>query len=350
MEKIAVAVGEDSRFFRTQIVASLNDSWRFAVCVSADSLDALSMQLRSCSCEVLLLSASLGPDVPAQLAEIMRDHEVPVIIMAQDIAEQKEVAMRCLELGAIDHIIKPSDTNDPEKMSAFLEDLSRIIKRSASSRLRTYREGLRTAAQITPGLDRSRMDQRPTLIAFGASTGGPGVLFKILKELDHSIPAPILIVQHMPNDFLEMFSQQLALKTGWKVRLTGGRTRLSPSTVYVAAGGQHMVIVRQEGELWAIGQPRSENDLHCPSIDVTFSSLAKSMAGSVCAVLLTGMGEDGAQGLKNIHSMGGTTIAEDQSTALIYGMPAVAAALGAVKHMLPSYEIPGAINAMFERS
>jgi two-component system chemotaxis response regulator CheB len=178
------------------------------------------------------------------------------------------------------------------------------------------------------------------LVVIGASTGGPGVLRALLTQLPR-LDAPVLIVQHMVDVFAQGFVDWLAAYSGMPVCEATPGMRLEAGTVYIAVRGPNLRI-RPDGRLEAAPDQRSS---HRPSVDVVFASAAESFGKSALGVLLTGMGEDGAAGLLAIHAAGGLTVAQDEATSTVYGMPRAAVERGAARLVLPDHELARAIQS-----
>jgi len=174
------------------------------------------------------------------------------------------------------------------------------------------------------------------LVALGASTGGPQILQRILSQLPDQLGAPLVCVQHISEGFLEGMVSWLSACCKLKVEVARTGTKPQPGHVYFAPDGHHLVL----NDRGCFGlSPCGTQDLHCPSVDTLLTSVAKVYGGAALGILLSGMGRDGAQGLKAMREAGATTIAQDKNTSVIFGMPAAAIALGAAKYILPTDDI-----------
>jgi two-component system chemotaxis response regulator CheB len=171
------------------------------------------------------------------------------------------------------------------------------------------------------------------LVVIGASTGGPPTVQTILELLGDTISVPVVIVQHMPIGFTQAFSERLNAYLPFRVREVVLPERLLPDTVYIAAAGQHMRVIRQDAELRAEISGEPHDVAHVPSIDVLFESAARAVGKRSIGVLLTGMGSDGAQGMLSLKKKGAYTMAQDEESCIVYGMPRSALALNAVNEM-----------------
>jgi two-component system, chemotaxis family, protein-glutamate methylesterase/glutaminase len=181
------------------------------------------------------------------------------------------------------------------------------------------------------------------LCVIGASTGGPPAIQRILERLPVRFPIPIVVVQHMPAGFTEAFARRLDSLSRLNVREAVEGLRLSPGQVVVAPGGRHL---RVSSGLAVVLTSEPAEARHIPSVDVTMRSAARSRPGRVLGVLLTGMGEDGADGMATIRAGGGVTIAESEASCVVYGMPRAAVRRGGASLVLPLEEIAGLLAAL----
>jgi chemotaxis response regulator CheB len=184
------------------------------------------------------------------------------------------------------------------------------------------------------------------LIAIGASTGGPQALSQVLAELPADLEAAVVVVQHMADGFIEGLASWLDGLCSLPVTVGANGRRLQPGTVTVAPSGLNLIV---HDQLRVTTHEPAKTQYHVPGIDATFASVAESMGADSVGVLLTGMGRDGALGLKLMRDAGAYTIAQDEETCAVYGMPAAAMALGAVELQLPLPEVGGALCQLSTR-
>ena len=187
----------------------------------------------------------------------------------------------------------------------------------------------------------------PPLLAIGASTGGPAALAEVLGALPGDFPAAVAIVQHIDREFVGGLATWLAGSSALPVALARGGEPLQAGRVLIAEAGHHLVLDAL-GRLQYTSEPRDA--LHCPSVDVFFSSVAEHAPSRSCGVLLTGMGRDGASGLLAMRRAGFHTVAQDQASSVVYGMPAAAAALGAARQVLPLRGIAPHLKSVFKEA
>jgi two-component system chemotaxis response regulator CheB len=275
---------------------------------------------------------------------IMENCPVPIIVVSNTI-DHNEVAtsFRALEAGAVMALGKPAGPGHPEYEMRAHELVTAIRLMSEVKvvrRLAKYRMG---QADVTP----VRVPLRPRdirAVGIGASTGGPLVLQQILRALPGDFPVPIFIVQHMADGFISGLAEWLDQSCALTVQLAQPHVMAQPGQVYIAPDGQQLGVY-SSGRIW-LAQGRGEEGF-CPSVTHLFRTLAQSFGAQAVGVLLTGMGEDGAAGLKLLYDQGALTIAQNEQSSVVFGMPAEAIRLAAVERVLSPAEIPGVLLAAF---
>jgi len=256
------------------------------------------------------------------LKEIMRHHRLPVIVVSSHSTEGASVTLKALSMGAFDFVAKPSDVS--ARMPEIASELIAKIKAAAQSR------GIRVApvtGTLAPPSEKVRPDakNRPTrVVAIGISTGGPQALQYVLPQLPRDFPGAILVVQHMPEGFTEMFSRRLDEICAISVKEAQSGDLLLAGRALVCPASRHLKVKRLPlGDIAVLTDDPRVNG-HRPSVDVLFKSMAEEFREKCIAVLMTGMGEDGAQGLGVIRAAGGMTIAQSEESCVVYGMPKAA--------------------------
>jgi two-component system chemotaxis response regulator CheB len=249
--------------------------------------------------------------------------ELRVLMLSAHTRAGAEATLEALAAGAADFIDKQSlNLMDLERLGRELRERIRLLGESHRP------PSPRPALPDTPAIDLSRTE----LCVIGASTGGPAAIQALLEQLPTDFPAPIAIVQHMPVGFTLPFAERLNGLCRLTVREAIQGERLEPGLVVIAPAGQHLTVT---SSLVVTLSPEPRTARHTPSVDLLFASAARARPGLVLGVLLTGMGEDGAQGLGLIRASGGMTIAESEESCAVFGMPRVAVERGAVEHVLP---------------
>ncbi len=199
-------------------------------------------------------------------------------------------------------------------------------------------------------LDKHRSKNRfNKIIAIGASTGGPETLARVLSGFSGQMNEPILIVQHMPEMFTDMFAKRMNRECEITVIEPADGDPILGGVAYVAPGGKQMIVEEDCGNFFIKVLPRDQNYVNNPSVDVLFNSVADIFASKTIAVILTGMGKDGAKGMLRIKNRGGYTIGQDEKTSIVYGMPNAAHAIGAVNIQMPDVDVPVHIRNILKR-
>ena len=254
-----------------------------------------------------------------------------------------------LAAGAVELMEKPAaDAVEGEWEQHYLAMLKLVARVKVVTHLRGRKSNYRDAVPEQPGISSSAPAQLSApaparcsikLAAIGASTGGPGAIVEVLRGLPADFPVPVLIVIHISEPFGTAFADWLDTQTVHKVRIgTEGQLLIKPG-VFIASAAHHLVVRDRRLHI-----DDSAERFSCrPSVDVLFESVAKEYGASAAACLLTGMGQDGARGLLAIHQAGGVTIAQDEASCVVYGMPREAALLGAAQRVLPLCEIGPAL-------
>ena len=271
------------------------------------------------------------------LRKLLAQYDQPTIVLTGD-ARYESLAR---DAGARDFLQKPVGCS-PE---VFCEELARRIMRIAGKE-KTDVGAAEGVSGMPPRQAMERLGKhagRISLIALGASTGGTEALARVVKNLVPPLP-PIVIVQHIPPGFSRLFAQRLDRESMLTAKEAADGDRLLNNHVYVAPGDQHLR-VRAAGGFFATCARGPKVNGHCPSVDVLFESVAKTVGSRALGVIFTGMGADGAEGLRRMREAGAQTLGQDEKTCVVYGMPRAAYELGAVERQLPLDAIAGAILA-----
>jgi two-component system chemotaxis response regulator CheB len=266
----------------------------------------------------------------------MKQDPLPVIVVSSYTTAGSAASVEALRAGAIDVITKPRGAAEISDVAARLKQSIRDLRACPVRIQAAQAERLASAAALTPG------NGRHGVIAIGASTGGPRAVESLLVRLPKSTP-PVLIVQHMPAPFMALFAKHLNNVCPLHVVEAADQQELKSGTAYVAAGDHHLLIERS-GVSLRTRLSRSRRVHHQrPSVDVLFRSLASLRGVTVVGVLLTGMGEDGADGMVALREAGQPTIAEDERTCTVFGMPREAIKRGGAGQVVPLDQMATAI-------
>jgi two-component system chemotaxis response regulator CheB len=286
------------------------------------------------------------------LRKIMRSDPMPVVICSATAAQGSETAMRALEEGAVDVILKPSIG-----VREFLADSALLLADTlrAAAQARVMRRapmpvtGRFSADAVLAAASVSRPGATQPIVAVGASTGGTEALRYIIESLPADAPG-MLVVQHMPEGFTAAFAKRLDATARVEVKEAEYGDAVVPGRVLIAPGNKHLLLRRSGTRHYVniVGGPLVSR--HRPSVDVLFRSVAQEAGANALGVILTGMGDDGAAGLAEMRLAGAHTIAQDEATSVIFGMPKEAIARGAVQDVLSLTQIPSAILRHTQRS
>jgi two-component system, chemotaxis family, protein-glutamate methylesterase/glutaminase len=257
------------------------------------------------------------------LKEIMRRHRVPVIVVSSHSTQGASVTLKALSLGAFDFVAKPADVSS--RMQEIARDLISKIKAAAQSR------GINIASHqdfpfpVARPKNKPRQAQEPTrIVAIGISTGGPQSLQYLLAQFPADFPGSIVVVQHMPDGFTEMFARRLDECCSLNVKEAQSGDLLQAGRVLICPGNRHLKVKRMPlGDVAILSDDPRVNG-HRPSADVMFRSVAEEFGPKAVGVLMTGMGDDGAQGLGVLRGAGGMTIAQGEQSCVVFGMPKAA--------------------------
>jgi two-component system, chemotaxis family, protein-glutamate methylesterase/glutaminase len=327
---IRVLVADDSELFRDLLARVISVEPGFDVVAVAADGNAAATLARSLKPDVVTMDLNM-PDADgfSGIARIMAETPTPILVLTAN--REEAVGFRALSLGALDILEKPQATTDLDDYGRLLRSRLRLL---AGVKVIRHVRGLRERAASVP-----RVAVRPELVAIGASLGGPRALATLLRALPAAFPVPIAIVQHIADGFTEGLASWLATEAHLDVHEARDRELLVPGHVVLAPTGCHLLV----GDGFVRLSDAPPVDTFRPSVTPLFLSAARAYGGRVCGVILTGMGRDGAEGLKAIKDAGGPTLAQDEATSAVFGMPRAAIELGAVDRVLPLEEIPRAL-------
>lgn len=272
--------------------------------------------------------------------ELMASTPIPSIIVSSVAQQGCDRAIQALEAGAVEVLAKPSG---PYSVGGLKQTLAQKIRAAAQARLSVRRPGAAAAPARTAPAVRTHV-WRDALIAIGASTGGTEAVREVLRQLSADCP-PVLVVQHIPPVFSRSFAERLDSVCAIAAREARDGDTLSPGTALIAPGDQHMVLRRTPAGLQVRLNSGPRVCYQRPAVDVLFQSVAQTSGLRALGAILTGMGSDGAAGLKRMRDAGAHTIAQDEATCVVYGMPKEAVLLGAAERVLPLNRIGEAIRA-----
>jgi two-component system chemotaxis response regulator CheB len=334
MKKIRVLVVEDSAVVRTLLQHIIGGDPRLEVCAMAASAEEALRMLDKLSPDVIAMDIGLpGMDGLEATRRIMSQKPVPIVVVAGGIEskERSSTAMEALRAGALTVLEKPVGTTNAHYQTLAERLCTQLV---IMSQVKLVRHHIRRKRRPPSAHNADAAVHRSgaySMLGIVCSTGGPGALVKLLGALGPDFPLPILLVQHMTASFLTGFASWLDSVCPFSVAIVKDGQIPAVRMVHMAPAERHLQldsgVLRLDSAASVCGQR--------PSGTVLFQSMARSLGGNALGILLTGMGEDGAAGLSQIRQAGGYTIAEDESTAVVYGMPAAAVRIGAVCESLP---------------
>jgi two-component system, chemotaxis family, protein-glutamate methylesterase/glutaminase len=338
---IDVLVVEDSRVTRDYLVYAIGTCPEMRVIGAAGSGEAALEFLGQHRPDVILMDIHLpGIDGFETTRRIMSSVPVPIVVCTASTSyDQLHTVMHALEAGALAVLKKPRGISGPgaETEAEMINTLKLM------SEVKLVRRWKPTAARVfAEPASRDSLRHDAAIIAIGASTGGPPVISQILSGLTPDCPAPILLVQHIAAGFTAGFAQWLATASGWPVHVAHGGEIPLHGQVYVAPDDHHLR-VGPHGELQT-DWDEPYNGLR-PSVGVLFRSVARIFGSRAVGVLLTGMGRDGAEELKLMADQGALTVAQDEESCVVFGMPGEAVRLGAAKFVFPPHRIAAFLKA-----
>jgi two-component system chemotaxis response regulator CheB len=271
---------------------------------------------------------------------LMAKRPTPVIVVSGR-ARGHDV-FQALELGAVDFIAKPS-ARASDDLRSIEEGLIRKVRAVRDLRIDNVQERITSTPQIVT-MPNPSADEDAPLVVIGSSTGGPAALMQTLAAFVGVPPCTFLVAQHMPAGFTRGFADRLDRMTPFSVReATDGEVPESGS-VLIAPGGSHLELEAVDSRVLTRLSPDASSARYVPSVDRLFASAAKNVGGNLLAIVLTGMGDDGKEGARQVKEAGGRVIAESEETAVIYGMPKQVVNAGLADRVLPLNEIPAAIQ------
>lgn len=364
MDQIRVLIVDDSPFMRKALERMLVAAEDIQVVGTArDGLDALE-KIPQLKPDIVTLDVEMPRmDGLTCLKKIMVDHPLPVLMVSSLTQEGAQATLEALALGALDFIPKESSLASGSILQIQQDLQEKVRKLARSPRFRkpgikppppAVRPGFSAPAPLQ-GLSRPMTSPAgiiaggpmAELFAIGCSTGGPKALQDLLPALPKGLPVPCLIVQHMPASFTKPFAERLNSICQVEVKEAEHGETARPGTVYIAPGGIHLNF-RQRGSQAIIElNPEPADSLHKPSVDVMFQSIAQECTKQVLAMILTGMGSDGARGMQMLKAKGAHTLAEAEESCIVYGMPKAAFERGCVDQVAPLQEMAGIVKKHF---
>lgn len=266
---------------------------------------------------------------------IMKQKPTPIVVLSS-LGKADPIVFDALKEGAVDFVDKPK-----EKVISNIREVNHVLIEAVKAAQKANVMPLPRPDKAITHVHTFNAQLNYDIIAIGASTGGPGAVEKVIDKLPANLSIPVVIAQHMPERFLESFAKRLDLLTPLKVKLAEKGELLSGGTVYIVPGHSNTKVGRDafSGKITFSSTKREFREFNFPSVDCLFLSVAATYASKAIGVILTGMGKDGTEGIKAIYEAGGYTIAQDEASSVVYGMPKSAIDSGVIKKSVPIYDI-----------
>ena len=331
---IKVLIVDDSALVRSLLSEIINDAPDLELVGAAPDAFVARDLVKQFSPDVITLDIEMPRmDGLAFLEKLMIARPTPVVMISTLTEDGAEATLRALELGAIDFIPKPKlgiVSGIREYAELILEKIRAAASVKVKARQRSPTVDATSGVKLSPATAISGTEK---IIAIGASTGGTEAIKNLLLQLPAGVPG-IVITQHMPAGFTRSFAERLNRLTALHVIEASGGERILPGHAYLAPGGYHLVVSRSGADYVIKLSDAEPLHRHRPAVDVMMASVASVAGKNVIGVILTGMGKDGAKGILDIHQHGGFTIAQDETSCVVYGMPKEAVAMGGVDQIV----------------
>lgn len=351
--RIRVLVVDDSALVRRILTEILDAAGDIEVVGTASDPLAARERIKALNPDVLTLDVEMPRmDGLTFLRNLMRLRPLPVVMVSSLTERGAETTLKALEIGAFDFVAKPR-VDVAGTLRSFGDEIVGKVRAAARARVPGRSRPVQVAPiAVTPkysadavlpqASDRRMLRTTDRLVALGASTGGTEAIREVLEQLEADAPA-IVISQHIPAAFSGPFARRMDSVSRMSVTEATDGQLIVPGHVYIAPGDRHLIIER-DGARWRCrlndGPPVNR---HRPSVDVMFRSVAQSAGHNALGVLLTGMGDDGARGLKELQDAGADTLVQDEATSVVWGMPGAAVRLGAADRVLPLGQVAPAL-------
>ena len=359
MGKLKVLVIDDSALIRQLLTEILNSDPGIEVIGTAADPFIARDKIKELNPDVLTLDVEMPRmDGISFLRNLMRLRPMPVVMISTLTQQGADTTLEALSLGAIDFVSKPK-VDVTEKLAEYSEEIIEKVKVAGKAKVRQLVE---RAAKRTTAVEQKlsaddvmgkvawtgKIKTTEKLIAIGASTGGTEAIREVLEQFPADSPA-VVITQHIPSTFSESFANRLNSTSAITVVHATDGQPIIPGHAYVAPGGQHLMVTRSGARYYCKLSDAPPVNRHKPSVDVMFRSVLQSAGPNALAVILTGMGDDGANSMKELRDIGVHTIAQDEKTSVVWGMPGEAVKLGAVEFVEPIHNIAKTIGIILKK-
>ena len=326
---VKVLIIDDSPLIRRLLSEILSQASDIEVVGCAEDPYQAREMIKLLNPDVLTLDVEMPKmDGISFLRNLMRLRPMPVVMISTLTQQGSPITLEALELGAVDFIAKPT-VNVKQQMSQYAYVVQQKVRVAAGARVRSFKK-VSTVSELLPSNAQFLLNK---IIAIGASTGGTEAIKEVLIKMPTNCPA-IVITQHIPPVFSTSFAQRMDRTCAINVKEAQHGDKLTAGWAYIAPGGLHLSIKKRGASLYCKLDDSEPVNRHKPAVDVLFNSLLECGAKNIVAALLTGMGSDGAKGLLSIKQAGGYTIAQDEFSSVVWGMPKAAVDLGAAHEIV----------------
>lgn len=360
MNKIKVLIVDDSIFMRKALEGIVNSEADMEVVGLGNNGEDGVALAKKLNPDIITMDIEMPRmDGITALEHIMKDNPIPVIMVSSLTKEGADATLRALDLGAVDFITK-SGKGFSSAASGIEDDLKAKIRKFAGNKsvmkYLTQKQGSSgttgfklkdQAANVKPSLSfqsssrkvLSKKTSDVKIVAIGTSTGGPQSLQRVIPLLPADLGVPVVITQHMPPNFTQSLANRLDGFSKLTVVEAQGKEKLEPNVVYIAKGGLHLVFKKVGTNVYTDLTPEPSNCFNIPSVDVMVASVTEIYGKDCLGVIMTGMGSDGTKGLQSLKRVGGTVIAQDEASCVVYGMPRSVVDAGIADEVVPLDEI-----------
>lgn len=348
--EIKVLVVDDSAMVRQILTQGLSLDPEIKVVGSASNPYIARDKIIELKPDVLTLDVEMPRmDGVEFLRKLMPQHPMPVLMVSALTQRGKQITLEALEAGAVDFVTKPS-VDVARGLNEMLGDLRTKVKIAASARVTASRKVETPRATISAAVSRSLAESTDKVIAIGASTGGTEAIRQVITKFPADMPG-VVIVQHMPAGFTKMFAERLNEQCAMTVKEAESGDRIINGRVLIAPGDYHMTVHRSGGTyIVTCSNSRDKVCGHRPSVEVLFQSVAQYVGRNAIGIMLTGMGHDGADAMLAMREAGACTLAQDEATSVVFGMPREAYERGGAEKLVPLHLIASDVINLFMES
>lgn len=344
LSKLRVVVIEDSALMRLVVSDILKSDGEIEVAgMAANGKEGLELVVKTKPDVVITDLMMPEYDGLFAIRNIMRRCPCPIMVLSGAGDESSQVVFEAMQAGAVDFLEKPQQRGSggvravDKKLVAMVKTISKAKVNAASVLTTKQNSELHSFGTNLPY----------DILAIGASTGGPGAIEEVVRKLPGNFPVPVVLAQHMPASFITSFANRINTLTPLKVKVAIEGENIRPGTIYIAPGTANMELQKIGANVKVKFNNRTYTDFNNPSVNCLFESVAKIYKSRTISVILTGMGKDGARGMKELKDAGGYTIAQDKNSCVVYGMPGSAVEMGGVTQSVKLSDISSFVVSCF---